>query len=213
MRYCLYALALALAACGGSVAPVMVHRADADAAALREGPRSAFPQSSLSYETELHSFGEDGEHVRTIDIHPLYELHAFGGELMGDDRGEWGGELMFRDQHGALHRMLGKNVHGILQMPFGVVVFTGLAHLGLDEGQIYLVSPGANGAPTATPFRSLAGAPSEVTRTVSGEVVFKVDSGRYEKKENAYQAIKDCYRLTKAGDVASLPCSSMVIVD
>ena len=109
--------------------------------------------------------------------------------------------------------MLGKNVHGIFQMPFGVAVFTGLAHLGLDEGQIYLVSPGANGAPTATPFRSLAGAPSEVTRTVSGEVVFKVDSGRYEKKENAYQAIKDCYRLTKSGDVASLPCSSMVIVD
>ncbi len=98
-------------------------------------------------------------------------------------------------------------------MPFGVVVFTGLAHMSMDKGQIYLVSSAPNAAPTVAPFRSLAGAPSEVTRTVSGDVVFKINSGRYEKKGIAYEAIKDCYRLTKAGEVESLSCSSIVIVD
>jgi len=213
MRLCLCLAVLTLAACHGSGEPVHVHRADAEAAAAKERHRDPNPSSPPSYQVELHGFGEDGEHVRSIDVYALYQLAAIGGELMGDDRGEWGGELMFRDPRGGIHKVLGKNVHGIYAMPFGVVAFTGLAHLSRNVGEVYLVSPAKDGSIAATPFRTLTGAPFEVVRAVSGELVFKVYSGRFEKKGDHYESILDCYRMTKAGDVASLPCSSIVIVD
>jgi len=53
-------------------------------------------------------------------------LSAFEGRLVGTDRGEFGGELVFRARDGSIQSVLKDNVQGIFKMPFGLVVFAGL---------------------------------------------------------------------------------------
>ena len=60
-------------------------------------------------------------------IVPDYSLDAFGGHLLGTDRGEWIGKLMFQDADGNLTTLLNENVHGIVENADGIFAFTGLA--------------------------------------------------------------------------------------
>lgn len=136
---------------------------------------SSASSSNLGYPVQVVGYGETGKNVATIRATPDFVLPAFGGELLGADRGEWGGELMFRDRDGALSRLLGRNVRGIVQMPFGIVVFTGLAHLSSSTGGIYSVARRADGTMAATLIHKLDGAPSAIRWTTQGDLVFKVD--------------------------------------
>jgi hypothetical protein len=79
--------------------------------------------------------------------------------LLGSNRGEWGGELVFTDGASAAVHVIEDNVQGIHRLPFGIVAVTGLAHLTLNHGMIYLVEVPANGRPKATKWKSLPGAP------------------------------------------------------
>jgi hypothetical protein len=152
--------------------------------------------------------------VDVIDVIPSYRLDAFDGQLMGDDRGEFGGELMFRDRQGSTRLLMKRNVHGIFQMPFGVVVFTGLAHMRSNVGGTYLVTASPESIPVVAPFRTLQGAPEEVVRTLSGELAFKVLNGRF-KRDGAGDRVeaKDCYLMKMSGEIKKLSCTSIVIVN
>lgn len=121
---------------------------------------------------------------------------------------------MFRDHNGGLHQVLGKNVHGIFKMPFGIVTFTGLAHLGRDSGDVYLVTALPVDNPVAKLLHHLPGSPEQVVRAVSGNLLFKVNNGHFEKNNIGYKvSAKDCYRMTKNGDIQKIDCSSIVIVN
>ena len=207
-------LMLVLAACRNPEEKVKVRRADAQRAAAAAMCHVEDRTASFGYQVQTEGFGENGLVVKAIDVIPSYRLNAFGGQLMGDDRGEFGGELMFRDKQGSTHLLMKKNVHGIFQMPFGVVVFTGLAHMRTNVGETYLVTASSASIPVVARFRVLQGAPEEVVRTLSGELVFKVFNGRFESSETGDKvAAKDCYLMTKSADVMKLSCASIVIVD
>lgn len=108
---------------------------------------------------------------------PDYSLDAFGGHLVGTDRGEWIGELMFQDAEGNLDTVLKENVVGIVRNNDGVFAFTGLAHLGTDEGYIYVISPARKGV-VASRLERLPGAPSQVSQPHPGDATsFLVYSG------------------------------------
>lgn len=64
-----------------------------------------------------------------------HRIAAFGGELLGSDRGEFGGELAFRSQEGRIIPLVGKNVKALYKTPSGYVAITGLAHLSTNEGE------------------------------------------------------------------------------
>ena len=114
---------------------------------------------------------------------------------------------MFRDRHGLVHRVLNENVHGIFQMPFGIVVFTGLAHLSLNSGKTYLVTASQGGV-VAGLFRTLPGAPDQVVRDSSVDLRFQVFNGRFEKNEAGEEdPAEDCYRMTKSGAIEKMSCA------
>ena len=75
--------------------------------------------------------------------HPAHSLDAFGGRLIGTDRGEWIGRLQFEDPAGGVRTILEKNVLGIVKNKDGVFVFTGLDHLDAHD------SPDQGGLATA----------------------------------------------------------------
>ena len=58
------------------------------------------------------------------------------GFLVGFNHGEWGGALRWYSESGPLKsELLNDNVVDLLQVPNGFIAFTGLAHLGSDDGR------------------------------------------------------------------------------
>jgi len=111
-------------------------------------------------------------------IVPDYSLDAFGGHLLGTDRGEWIGKLMFQDADGNLTTLLNENVHGIVENADGIFAFTGLAHLSLNEGYIYAVTQEPNGSVLVTRLGRLPGAPTRVRQLhPEGTTSFLIYSG------------------------------------
>jgi len=164
--------------------------------------------SILDCPAETIGLGETGTHVHRFIQKAEYTFAAFGGELLGADRGEWGGELVFRDASGTVHPVLQRNVHGIVRMPFGVVVFTGLAHMGQSAGDIFRIEKRNDGAVTATRMHSLRGAPGDVRWTTSGDLVFSV---HYVSRDGLFDGVHvQCLLLDRSGDLRRQPCFMIV---
>jgi len=114
-------------------------------------------------------------------------LSAFGGRLVGTDRGEFGGELVFRARDGSIQSVLKDNVQGIFKMPFGVVVFTGLDHITINEGAVYSLLLGANEKVEARLMHNLQGKPSDFVRQRDGSLRFRVPTGELRFGEYFYK--------------------------
>ena len=126
-----------------------------------------------------------------------YSLDAFGGRLLGTDLGEWRGKLYFQDADGKADVLLKENVRGIVQNQEGVFVFTGLAHLTLNEGYLYMVSRSQSGRVVVSRLGRLPGAPARVVQSGFGGVTsFLVYSGYSNDRQ-----LFECYQL--AGRVVS----------
>ena len=115
-------------------------------------------------------------HVEVVD----HSLAAFGGRLLGTDRGEWIGRLVFEAQDGTRYTLLGQNVLGIVRNSSGVYVFTGLAHLGSNEGFIYHVAPAPGGHVTASLLGRLPGTPSNIVQDAQQVTSFLVSAGQFD---------------------------------
>jgi hypothetical protein len=123
---------------------------------------------------------------------PDYSLEAFDGRLLGTNRGEWIGKLMFQDADGNLSTVLAENVHGIVKNPDGIFVFTGLAHGSANEGYIYTLTRESDGPVLASRLGRLPGAPARVNQPQpEGPTSFLVYSGFSNNRP-----LFECYRLT-----------------
>ncbi|GAB6197501.1 hypothetical protein PAGU2595_028360 [Lysobacter xanthus] len=141
--------------------------------------------------------GEQSIEPRQVVV-PDYAIDAFGGRLLGTNQGEWVGRLYFQDPAGSLHVLLKENVHGIARNSAGTFVFTGLAHLGINEGYVYRVVPSSGDIPAVALVGRLPGEPSQVTPQPAGATSFLVFSGR---QAASGRWVYDCYELN--GSVVS----------
>ena len=181
----------------------------ADSASLNVSSSSPEDFAQFAYPVEVVGYGEDGKHVKTISVEPKHVLAAFGGHLLGGDRGEWGGELVFRDRDAVNHLLLNQDVRAIILMPFGVVVFTGLAHMGFSNGAMYVVRLDTAQLPHASLLHGLSGAPSDIRWTTGNDLVFTVQPGIRSKHDFFSPPQPECYLLGKRGELKSLPCESI----
>ncbi|MBL9202400.1 MAG: HEAT repeat domain-containing protein [Opitutaceae bacterium] len=99
------------------------------------------------------------------------------GHLLGTDLGEFGGELVFRDASGARHTITRTNTQGIVRMPFGIVAATGLAHMILNNGFLYLVDFNPGETPVARRWKSLPGAPRRMGVLENGNLFVSCVNG------------------------------------
>lgn len=166
--------------------------------------------ADYSYPARITGYGESGEHVTEILAKPDFVFPAFGGELLGSDRGEWGGELVFRDQGGVIHPLTNRNVRGIVRMPFGIVVFTGLAHMGMSAGNIYRVARRADGAVEATLLHDLSGSPEAIRWTTRGDLVFQVNIQDPHRRGVFGGRKTRCLLLGRSGELRKQLCAAIV---
>jgi len=123
---------------------------------------------------------------------PVYSAEAFGGRLIGTDHGEWGGKLEFEDPAGGRQTILEENIRAIIKNQDGVFVFTGLAHMGLNRGAVYVVNADANSAPRPALFAKLPGAPVRVHQEADGTARFLISTGPRDAQGKFVYA---CYQL------------------
>ena len=135
---------------------------------------------------------------------PDHSVTAFGGTLLGYDAGEWGGKLVFRDSSGNVSDVLKENIQAIVPRGNNVVVFTGLSHLTINEGYMYLLIPDKQHGFKLTKLKKLDGAPKQVQPdSQSGVINFLIYTGANHVLPGGW--IYDCRVLTVDYRVTMLP--------
>jgi hypothetical protein len=101
-------------------------------------------------------------------------LQTEAGTLVGTNHGEWGGGLSLIDAKvSAAQHILDKNVLQLLPVRSGVLVLTGLRHLDLDEGALWLYEKNSTGSWSIRKLADLDAEPSFASSV--GRDIFVVD--------------------------------------
>jgi hypothetical protein len=162
---------------------------------------------SIALPGSIRAAAADGAAIRPIPIpitKPKHSMPAFGGTLLGFNGGEWGGALVFVDAHGRKTGLVDDNVQGIARVGQQILVFTGLAHMGLNRGRLLEVTAGADGMPAVRELAALHGAPSKVAQVDEDTVGFLLYSGKFEGNKPVYL----CKALSRGGIVDSGACTA-----
>jgi hypothetical protein len=134
-------------------------------------------------------------------VNPCHRLQPCRNWWFGSDKGEWGGELVFENQLG-VRRLSSDNVRGILRVGRGIVVFTGLAHLGGNHGEISEVAETPAGL-TVRRIHKLIGVPKDIIQQEDGGVRFAAFTGNYVGSVMEYR----CFELFRDWRLRGIICS------
>jgi HEAT repeat protein len=108
---------------------------------------------------------------------PALALRVKDGWLAGNDRGEWGGELVFVSDSGEKQMLLNKNIEDVYKLGDRTIILAGLAHMGLNEGIIYELNGNVHQGWDIQQWRSLPGAPMTSWFVETGELLINTHSG------------------------------------
>jgi len=113
------------------------------------------------YETRFDANAPESPDEHRVRVTPAVGLKIAKGVLLGSDRGEWGGELVYVDRAGRSQIVARQNVQSIHQLGRRLVVVAGLAHLLTDEGRLEEVVIDSRGTVHTRFWRALPGAPEQ----------------------------------------------------
>jgi len=151
----------------------------------------AYPSEVVSYgasneEEQKTEKGDDAiidvndgnivEHRRKISVTPQVGIRVPEGWLLGADRGEWGGELVFKGKDAEHYKILEENINGLFKLGERYIAVTGLAHLTLNDGIIYELKV-VDGKWRAERWRALPGAPQSSGKLESGDIMVATYGG------------------------------------
>ncbi|NEO84755.1 MAG: HEAT repeat domain-containing protein [Spirulina sp. SIO3F2] len=153
----------------------------------------------LSYQREIIGYGESDnaeqvgceendavieitdeqllEYCEQITQVPNVALRVEDGWLVGSDRGEWGGELVFIADNGERYALIQENIHNLYTLRTKQIAVAGLAHKSSNDGVIYELTYGLDAKWRVQPWRALPGAPLLSRQTLSGEILIGTFSG------------------------------------
>ena len=117
------------------------------------------------------------EHRQLVQQVPNVALRAGNGWLVGSNRGEWGGELMFVGDNGVKQLVLDRNVEDIYQLGDKYVATVGLAHITMNNGALIELDRGDSGQWRSKAWRILPGAPRASWLVESGDLMVKTVGG------------------------------------
>ena len=149
----------------------------------------------LSYQTAIYSYGapegtepnEQGivevtdenmvEHVEYVEQVPELASRTPTGWLVGADRGEWGGELVYVPDKGDAMVLYNENVEDIFPLGGQLVATSGLAHMVSDRGELLRIDEDKEGQYSAAPWKRLPGVPYSSWLIEGGELLINTSGG------------------------------------
>ena len=147
-------------------------------------PEAEDKQKYVNFSIEYSQYtwiGECWNPIRRCGPKAVYQetisFPVTDGLLVGTDKGEWGGELNFVSDKGDRRLLLQDNVNAILRTSDGLIVITGLAHMTLRYGSVYLVRPDNQGAWSIEKKLVLPGSPAGIQQMSDEEVLIDTSGG------------------------------------
>ena len=126
--------------------------------------------AELTFKFDVVGYGENGRTVQEIDETPHVAIPVKNGWLLGSDRGEWGGSLVYKNHDGSQQNIIDDNIEDIYEYSYGYIVIAGLGHMGLSHGNIYLVTV-KNNSYVAETLHSLIAPPKTSWLTSTGDLL------------------------------------------
>jgi hypothetical protein len=124
----------------------------------------------------VHASGKRERAVAPKLVRPDTAIEAFGGWLLGSNRGEWGGELAFKPADGPAVLLLEDNVIDIARMGSRFVAVTGIAHLNVSGASVYEIRVETDGTPLIQKRQSLPTPPKSVRVLLNGDLLLVFES-------------------------------------
>lgn len=119
------------------------------------------------------------EYAEPIIQIPNVALRTKNGWLLGSNRGEWGGEIVYKGDNGITQLIAHENVEDIYKIGNRYIAIVGLAHLILNNGIILELKKDSLGIWTAIPWRILPGAPRGSWFVKSGKLLVATNGGDF----------------------------------
>jgi len=126
--------------------------------------------SQLTFKFDVVGYDENGRTVSEINEVPHVAIPVKNGWLLGSDRGEWGGRLVYKTDDGNQKNIIDDNIKDIYEYSYGYIVVAGLGHMGASKGTIYLVTFKNNNY-VAEQIHSLIASPKASWLTSTGELL------------------------------------------
>jgi hypothetical protein len=140
-----------------------------------------------------------------LDVYQI-QVPAFGGYLLGSDQGEWGGRLSFLYENGQRVVLMDKNVVGIHRLPFGYAVVTGLAHLSINEGELFLVTHKSEEQLRVDRLMVLPHAPQKSWQRPDGSLDIAMFTGEFDGEGGEGKPVFACIHYTLDRTVEPMAC-------
>lgn len=136
------------------------------------------------------------DNPQRVEKRPSIQLRLGSGWLTGRDDGEWGGELMYVDDHGKAQQLANDNIRALVTLGNTQLAIAGLAHLGIRESRIYRIT--AKASPTNPPLHAerwieLPGYVNEWSLLPGDALLLKTsDDGSFVLKANGSIQMAEC---------------------
>jgi len=143
--------------------------------------KKSFPRSS--------PYSDEKTAIEHQIIQPHVVINLGKKSITGSNNGEFGGELLLIDENDKITLIERINVKDIFEMPFGLVVTSGLAHLSWNYGDIHFI----NSDFEIEKLYSLVGMPVSTWHLESGALLINsYPSGSQVLTKNGYMKRVQC---------------------
>lgn len=153
-----------------------IHSRPVSCAAMEDtGIRHGHPEKLRASHRDggLRQFSYDLGHHAPGLVAPTVAIRAFDGWLLGSDRGEFGGELVYRPDEGEDVLLAHVNVEDLYRLPQGFIATTGRGTMDSRNGfgAVTVVTRGQGGTVAVAENIDLPGAPTSSWLLESGDLL------------------------------------------
>lgn len=133
------------------------------------------------------------DNPQRVEKRPSIQLRLGSGWLTGRDDGEWGGELMYVDDHGKAQQLANDNIRALVTLGNTQLAIAGLAHMGIRESRIYRITAKASPPLHAERWIELPGYVNEWSLLPGDALLLKTsDDGSFVLKANGSIQMAEC---------------------
>ena len=137
------------------------------------------PDSNPYFAYDFFSYENVGEDIANCTIgkdNEQKQLIYLDGYLIGEDHGEWGGSLKYKDSSGNQIELINDNIKSINTIGENTVAIAGLAHLSFNKGIIYQITY-RNNKIAIKEILVLPGAPRAIKKLKNHEIMITTFGG------------------------------------
>ena len=141
-----------------------------------------------------------------------YVAQVDDGWLVGIDVGEFGGGLWWFSADGRRSKNLSdENIHGFVNTSAGILALAGLAHLGLNSGQVLRITDGKAGNRKAEALANLGAAPQAFVAESADAVIVLTTKRlvRVKSSGNVEELLKTNYGLLYPNSMTLAPSGTI----